>query len=82
MLHLPDRRDRHDGADQEDRGADVESGGAGNDVMHALARDKMLDQIDCGDGVDTVWLNAKESDTYVNCEIVKTVVTNRKDDGE
>jgi Ca2+-binding RTX toxin-like protein len=64
------------------RGTDVENGGAGNDVMHALARDKMLDQIDCGDGVDTVWLNAKESDTYVNCEIVKTVVTNRKDDGE
>jgi Ca2+-binding RTX toxin-like protein len=63
-------------------GNDTVNGGEGNDVLHALARDKMLDQIDCGDGVDTVWLNAKESDTYVNCEIVKTVVTSRKDDGE
>ncbi|HEX2434440.1 MAG TPA: hypothetical protein VHI55_10890, partial [Gaiellaceae bacterium] len=65
------------------RGADVENGGDGNDVMHALARDRMVDQIDCGPGDrDVVWLNSKESDVYVNCEIVKTVTTSHPDDGE
>jgi RTX calcium-binding nonapeptide repeat (4 copies) len=65
------------------RGADVENGGAGNDRMHALARDRMVDQIDCGDGDrDVVWLNSRESDIHVNCEIVKTVTTTRPDDGQ
>jgi Ca2+-binding RTX toxin-like protein len=65
------------------RGADVENGGAGNDRMHALARDRMVDTIDCGAGdKDVVWLNSKESDTHVNCEIVKTVTTSHPDDGE
>jgi Ca2+-binding RTX toxin-like protein len=65
------------------RGADVENGGAGNDRMHALARDRMVDRIDCGEGDrDVVWLNSKESDVHVNCEIVKTVTTSHPDDGE
>lgn len=65
------------------RGADVENGGAGNDRMHALARDRMVDRIDCGEGEkDVVWLNAKEQDVHVNCEIVKTVTTSHPDDGE
>lgn len=55
------------------RGADVQQGGDGNDVLHALADDNQLDKIDCGPGSDTVWLNANESDTHVNCEVVKTV---------
>ena len=65
------------------RGADVQNGGDGNDKMHALARDRMVDQIDCGPGDrDVVWLNAKEADVHVNCEIVKTVTTSHPDDGE
>jgi Ca2+-binding RTX toxin-like protein len=65
------------------RGADVENGGAGNDRMHALARDRMVDQIDCGAGdKDVVWLNSKEADVHVNCEIVKTVTTSHPDDGQ
>ena len=65
------------------RGADVENGGAGNDRMHALARDRMVDRIDCGEGdKDVVWLNSKEADVHVNCEIVKTVTTSHPDDGE
>jgi Ca2+-binding RTX toxin-like protein len=64
------------------RGRDVENGGAGDDQMHALARDRQLDTIDCGEGNDTVWLNSKEHDVYVNCEIVKVVTTSHPDDGE
>jgi Ca2+-binding RTX toxin-like protein len=64
------------------RGADVENGGAGDDRMHALARDRMVDRIDCGEGHDVVWLNSKEADTHVNCEVVKTVTTSHPDDGE
>jgi Ca2+-binding RTX toxin-like protein len=65
------------------RGADVENGGAGNDRMHALARDRMVDRIDCGEGDrDVIWLNSRESDVHVNCEIVKTVITSHPDDGE
>jgi hypothetical protein len=51
--------------------------------MHALARDRMVDRIDCGEGDrDVIWLNSRESDVHVNCEIVKTVVTSHPDDGE
>ena len=64
------------------RGQDVQNGGAGDDRMHALARDRMVDTIDCGPGTDTVWLNAKESDVHVNCEVVKLVTTSHGDDGE
>ena len=28
--------------------------------------------LDCGPGQDVVWLNKNESDTYVNCEVVRT----------
>jgi hypothetical protein len=63
------------------RGADVQFGGAGNDNMHALARDRKFDRIDCGEGDrDVIWLNSRESDVHVNCEIVRTVTTSRPDD--
>ena len=56
------------------RGADRQHGGDGDDVLHALARDRQVDTIDCGPGNDTVWLNAKETtDVHVNCETVKSV---------
>ena len=55
------------------RGTDRQMGGDGDDVLHALARDRQVDQIDCGPGNDTVWLNAKEQAVHVNCEVVKTV---------
>ena len=55
------------------RGADVENGGDGDDKLHALANDDQVDKIDCGSGKDTVWLNSKENDVHVNCEVVKTV---------
>ncbi|HEX7256126.1 MAG TPA: calcium-binding protein [Gaiellaceae bacterium] len=65
------------------RGADVVNGGAGNDRIHVLARDRQVDRVDCGEGNrDVVWLNARESDVHVNCEIVKTVSTSYPDDGE
>ena len=57
------------------RGADRQQGGDGDDVLHALARDKQVDTIDCGPGNDVLWINAKETsiDTWVNCETVKSV---------
>jgi hypothetical protein len=56
------------------RGVDHEFGGDGNDVLHALARDNQVDTLDCGPGDhDVAWLRAGESDTTVNCELVKTV---------
>lgn len=54
-------------------GADTQFGGDGDDRLHALARDRKVDQLDCGPGNDTVWLNANENDVHVNCETVKTV---------
>jgi len=64
------------------RGVDVELGGDGNDVLHALARDNQVDSLDCGPGHDVVWLNANEQDTHVNCEVIKTVSTSQPDDGK
>ena len=63
------------------RGTDTLSGGEGDDVLHALANDDVVDSLDCGAGQDTVWLNANESDSHVNCEIVKTVTVSAADDG-
>ena len=56
--------------------------GCGRVVLHALARDRQVDQIDCGPGNDTVWLNAKEQDVHVNCEVVKTVTVNKGNGGD
>jgi hypothetical protein len=49
------------------------NGGEGNDVLHALANDDQADMLDCGPGQDVVWLNPNENDTYVNCEVVRTL---------
>ena len=63
------------GGDGNDRiwvgsGADIENGGDGNDVMHALAADNQVDQVDCGPGDDVAYENAAEHDVFVNCEKV------------
>jgi Ca2+-binding RTX toxin-like protein len=56
------------------RGVDSENGGDGNDVLHSLAADGQVDALDCGPGNhDVAWLRAGESDTTVNCELMKTV---------
>ena len=56
------------------RGVDTLSGGDGNDVLHSLAADGQVDSLDCGPGDhDVAWVRAGESDTVVNCEVVKTV---------
>jgi len=52
------------------RGVDTLNGGDGNDVLHSLAADGQVDSLDCG---DVAWVRAGESDTVVNCEVVKTV---------
>lgn len=52
------------------RGTDREFGGPGDDTMHALANDNRVDFIDCGDGNDTLYENAREHDRWVNCENV------------
>ena len=77
--------DALDGGEGNDRmwgghGADTQQGGAGDDRLHALARDRMVDNLDCGPGNDTVWLNANESDVAVNCEVTRTVTTTRAED--
>jgi Ca2+-binding RTX toxin-like protein len=61
-------------------GKDNSFGGDGNDILHALARDRMVDTLDCGPGNDTAWLNARESDVTLNCEVIKTVSTTKADD--
>jgi Ca2+-binding RTX toxin-like protein len=54
------------------RGLDQELGGPGNDRLHALANDNRVDTVDCGDGNDVAFENAKERDVFVNCETVIT----------
>ena len=60
-------------------GADVENGGEGDDVLHALANDDLVDTLDCGPGIDRVWLNSAESDVHVNCEQVRVVTSTNVD---
>jgi len=78
-LHGGPGNDTLNGGPQRDylwggRGVDNEYGGDGNDVLHALAADGQVDHLDCGPGDhDVAWLRAGESDTTVNCEVVKTV---------
>ena len=68
--------DNVDGGNGNDRlfvgsGLDVENGGDGDDILHALAHDNQVDMLDCEGGQDVVWLNPNENDTYVNCEVVR-----------
>src|SRR5919198_686662 len=52
---------------------------AGNDTVNALEGNDRVwagpgnDTVDCGPGNDVVWVNSAESDSYSNCEVVKTV---------
>jgi hypothetical protein len=46
-------------------------GGAGNDTIYATADDGAVDSIDCGPGIDHVFIRA--GDTTLNCETVDTV---------
>ena len=83
-LHGGKGNDTVDGGAGNDRlfvgpGADTENGGDGNDRLHLLAPDGQADKADCGAGDDVIWVNAAEtSDTYVNCETVKTVTVTGK----
>lgn len=51
-------------------GADRESGGRGDDVLHALANDNRVDVLDCGPGNDVAYLNAAEHDRTIDCETI------------
>ena len=67
------------------RGADREFGGPGDDTLHALANDNRVDVIDCGEGDDTLYVNPREHDEWVNCEHViqrvPTAAESAEDDG-
>jgi Ca2+-binding RTX toxin-like protein len=56
-------------------GADTIYGDDGDDRLHALARDKQTDTLDCGSGNDTaiVRRSEKERTTLVGCETVHYV---------
>ncbi len=52
-------------------GADTVNGGSGNDTIYATADDGAVHSIDCGPGIDHVFIRA--GDTTLNCETVDTV---------
>jgi Ca2+-binding RTX toxin-like protein len=55
-------------------GTDVLRGGGGNDRLHAVAKDTLLDTLDCGDGNrDVAVIREGEPVTLTGCEIIKTV---------
>jgi hypothetical protein len=49
-------------------GADVQYGGPGNDVLHALANDNQRDVLDCGAGYDVAYLIQHDPVTLHGCE--------------
>jgi Ca2+-binding RTX toxin-like protein len=54
-------------------GADDEHGGYGRDKLHAVARDKQLDKLNCGPGRDVAVIRAGEPTAVRNCEKVEVV---------
>jgi Ca2+-binding RTX toxin-like protein len=55
-------------------GTDVLRGGAGNDRLHAVAKDTLLDTLDCGDGNhDVAVIREGEPVVLTGCERIKTV---------
>jgi Ca2+-binding RTX toxin-like protein len=64
-------------------GTDVLRGGAGNDRLHAVAKDGLLDTLDCGDGNrDVAVIREGEPVSLTGCEIIKTVPANAAAQGE
>ena len=51
-------------------GADVQYGGEGNDVLHALANDNQRDVLGCGPGNDTAYVVEHDPVTLRGCESV------------
>ncbi len=51
-------------------GVDVQYGGQGNDVLHALANDNQRDIIDCGPGYDVAYVIEHDPVTLHGCEKV------------
>ena len=55
-------------------GTDTLRGGAGNDRLHAVAKDGLLDTLDCGDGSrDVAVVREGEPVSLTGCEVVRTV---------
>jgi hypothetical protein len=51
-------------------GADVQYGGTGNDVLHALANDNQPDVLDCGPGYDVAYVIEHDPVRLHGCEQV------------
>ena len=51
-------------------GADVQFGGQGSDVLHALANDNTRDVMDCGPGLDVAYVIQHDPVTLRGCEQV------------
>ena len=49
-------------------GADVQYGGQGNDVLHALANDNQPDILDCGPGYDVAYVIVHDPARFRGCE--------------
>jgi Ca2+-binding RTX toxin-like protein len=55
-------------------GTDTLRGGAANDRLHAVAKDGLLDTLDCGDGKrDVAVVREGEPISLSGCEVVRTV---------
>ncbi|HEY3188312.1 MAG TPA: hypothetical protein VGJ70_12615, partial [Solirubrobacteraceae bacterium] len=55
-------------------GTDTLRGGAGNDRLHAVAKDGLLDTLDCGDGSrDVAVVREGEPVSLTGCEVVRAV---------
>ena len=64
-------------------GADTLRGGNGNDRLHAVAKDGMLDTLDCGAGDrDVAVVRAGEPVSLIGCEIVRTLPADYPGKGE
>jgi Ca2+-binding RTX toxin-like protein len=51
-------------------GADVQYGGPGNDILHALANDNEADILDCGTGFDVAYVIEHDPVRLHGCERV------------
>jgi hypothetical protein len=54
-------------------GRDVQYGGRGDDVLHALANDNQVDLLDCGPGDDVAIVIVHDPVTLRGCEQVVTL---------
>ena len=63
-------------------GTDTLTGGAGHDRLHAVAKDGLLDRLDCGEGRDVAVVREGEPVSILGCERVKTVPADHSAKGE